>query len=47
LEGNLLTVNIDEFYKQVLQPLAIYDTFQKIINAAADFNKVTLLLEKK
>lgn len=47
LEGNLLTVNIDEFYKQVLQPLSIYDTFQKIINAAADFNKVTLLLEKK
>jgi hypothetical protein len=47
LEGNLLTINIDEYYKQVLQPLDIFPTFQKIINAAADFNKVTLLLEKK
>lgn len=47
LEGNLLTINIDEFYKEVLQPVDIFPTFQKIINAAADFNKVTLLLEKK
>lgn len=47
MEGNLLTVTIDEYYKQVLQPLETYEIFQKIINAAADFNKVTLLLEKK
>lgn len=47
LEGNLLTISIDEYYKQVLQPLDIFPVFQKIINAAADFNKVTLLLEKK
>jgi Domain of Unknown Function with PDB structure (DUF3857) len=46
LEGSLLTVTIDEYYKQVLQPIDTYDSFQKIINAAADFNKVTLLLEK-
>ncbi|WP_428653477.1 DUF3857 domain-containing protein [Runella sp.] len=46
LEGSLLTVTIDEYYKQVLQPINTYDSFQKIINAAADFNKVTLLLEK-
>jgi hypothetical protein len=47
LEGNLLTITIDEFYKEVLQPIDIYEPFQKVINAAADFNKVTLLLEKK
>lgn len=46
LKDNLLTINIDEYYKEVMQPLAIYPTFQKIINAAADFNKVTLVLEK-
>ncbi|MCU0338441.1 MAG: DUF3857 domain-containing protein [Spirosomaceae bacterium] len=46
LENNLLTINISEFYKEALQPIVIYDTFQKIINAAADFNKVTLVLEK-
>ncbi|MEZ4905015.1 MAG: hypothetical protein R2822_26315 [Spirosomataceae bacterium] len=40
-------MTIDEYYKETLLPLAIYDTFQKIINAAADFNKVTLVLEKK
>ncbi len=47
MEGNLLTITIDEFYKEVLQPIDIYEPFQKVINAAADFNKVTLLLEKK
>lgn len=46
LENNLLTINISEFYKEALQPIEIYATFQKIINAAADFNKVTLVLEK-
>ncbi|MDF7819007.1 DUF3857 domain-containing protein [Runella sp. MFBS21] len=46
LEAGVLTVTIDEFYKQVLQPIDTYESFQKIINAAADFNKVTLLLEK-
>jgi transglutaminase-like putative cysteine protease len=46
LENNLLTININEFYRQVQLPASQYDAFQKIINAAADFNKVTLVLEK-
>jgi len=47
LVGNMLIVTIDEYYKETLLPLTIYPIFQKIINAAADFNKVTLVLEKK
>ncbi|TAE38780.1 MAG: DUF3857 domain-containing protein [Runella slithyformis] len=46
LENNLLTVNINEFYNQVQLPMTDYTVFQKVINAAADFNKVTLVLEK-
>jgi hypothetical protein len=44
--GNILTITIDEYYNEVLLPLSQYDDFQKVINAAADFNKVTLILEK-
>ena len=47
LEGNTLKVTIDEYYNIVLLPKTEYDNFQKVINAAADFNKVTLVLEKK
>ena len=46
LENNLLTVNINEFYRQAQLPMTDYAVFQKVINAAADFNKVTLVLEK-
>ncbi|MFN4145744.1 MAG: hypothetical protein ACK4GN_07975, partial [Runella sp.] len=47
LENNMLTVKIEEYYKTAVKPLEVYTIFQKIINAAADFNKVTLILEKK
>jgi Domain of Unknown Function with PDB structure (DUF3857) len=46
LEKNILTVTIDEFYKNVQLSRNVYDTFQRVINAAADFNKVTLVFEK-
>ncbi len=46
LENNILTVTIDEFYKKTMLPVEVYPVFQKVINAAADFNKVTLILEK-
>jgi Domain of Unknown Function with PDB structure (DUF3857)/Transglutaminase-like superfamily len=47
LDKGVLTVTVDEFYKNVLLPKNIYDTFQKVINAAADFNKATLVIEKQ
>lgn len=46
LKDNLLTVRIKEYYKEIFVPLANYEDFRKVINAAADFNKITLVLEK-
>ncbi len=46
-KGNEVTVKIDEFYKDLYAPLERYEDFRKVINAAADFNKVTLVLIKK
>jgi hypothetical protein len=47
LDGQQLTVTILEYYKEIYAPLNRYEDFRKVINAAADFNKVTLVLEKK
>jgi hypothetical protein len=47
IEGNTLTITIMEEYRKTNYPLSQYDEFRKIINAAADFNKVALVLEKK
>ena len=47
MEGNTLTITIMEEYRKTSYPLSQYDDFRKIINAAADFNKVALVLEKK
>jgi hypothetical protein len=47
MDGNKMLVTIREYYNQVQYPVSAYDTFRKVINAAADFNKVVLVLEKK
>jgi hypothetical protein len=46
LDGSTLTVNITESYDQLHLPISLYEDFRKVVNAAADFNKVTLVLEK-
>lgn len=46
-EGNKLIIDITEQYNQIKWPKTDYDNFVKIINAAADFNKVVLVLEKQ
>lgn len=45
--GGKLTVKIHEYYQQPEYPIEKLAVFQKVINAAADFNKVVLVLEKK
>jgi hypothetical protein len=45
IEGQVLNVTIEEYYNEVLLPISVYDNFQKVINAAADFNKLTLVFE--
>lgn len=47
LEGNLLKITIMEEYRRTYYPLSQFEDFKKVINAAADFNKVALVLEKK
>lgn len=46
LNGNVLDIEISEYYSEISVPLNRYEEFRKVINAAADFNKVTLVLEK-
>jgi hypothetical protein len=46
LSGNMLTINIVEQYRKVLYTMDQYVPFRGVINAAADFNKVVLVLEK-
>jgi hypothetical protein len=47
LKDNVLEIRIEEYYKQIYAPLSRYEDFRKVVNAAADFNKITLVLEKK
>jgi hypothetical protein len=45
-KGDILEITISEFYKEINVPLDHYEDFRRVVNAAADFNKVTLILEK-
>lgn len=46
VENNLLTIQVIEEYRKTYYPLREYEIFKQIINAAADFNKIALILEK-
>ncbi len=45
--GDKLLINVNEYYSQIHFPVNEYEQFRKVFNAAADFNKVVLVLEKK
>lgn len=47
VNGNELVVDVDEYYAKIDYTIEEYETFRKVINAAADFNKRVLVLEKK
>lgn len=47
LNGSTLVVTITEMYGDITYPFEKYNEFAAVVNAAADFNKATLLLEKK
>ena len=44
-ENNTLTVTVDEYYNMIDIKPDLYNTYRNIINSAADFNKVSLVLE--
>ncbi|MGZ3885731.1 MAG: hypothetical protein ACXVDL_15910, partial [Bacteroidia bacterium] len=46
VEGDKLTVTVEESYKKTFYDVEDFEGFRKVVNAAADFNKVTLLLKK-
>jgi hypothetical protein len=41
-----VTVKIQEVYKQIRYSADKFEDFRKVVNAAADWNKVVLILEK-
>jgi hypothetical protein len=47
IADNIVTITINETYREIKYPLSEFDDFKKVINASADFNKVVLVLEKK
>jgi hypothetical protein len=46
LNGQKLEVEIDEFYDQLTYPVEKFEAFRRVINSAADFNKIVLVLSK-
>jgi hypothetical protein len=47
VEGNKVIITINEFYSQINYPLSEFEQYRAVVNAAADFNKVAVLLQKK
>jgi hypothetical protein len=47
IEGTKVIVSIEEFYSQLHYPLSEFEQYRSVINAAADFNKVAIVLQKK
>jgi hypothetical protein len=45
-EGNVLKVRIEEYYRRCQVPLEQYEGYRTVVNAAADFNKIALVLVK-
>ena len=45
-DGDKVTVRITEFYEDIVYPLDIFEEYQRVINAAADFNKVVVIFDK-
>lgn len=47
IAGNQLIITSTEYYSKMEYPLSEFESFRKVINAAADFNKKTILLTKE
>ncbi len=46
LDGNTLKVQVNEGYEQIYYPKDKFEAFRKVINAAADWNKIVLVMSK-
>jgi len=46
LENNSLKIQINEFYNKNIIEVPFYESYRKVINSAANFNKVVLIMVK-
>ncbi len=46
-EGDIYKIVIKEYYKKIFVDESSFEGFKNVINAAADFNKIVLVLEEK
>jgi len=47
IQGDVLKITADEHYRENIIPVTLYEAYRTVINSAADFNKIVLLLERK
>ena len=47
INGQVLSLNIEEYYSATIYPLSAFEKFRDVVNASADFNKVVLILSTK
>ena len=47
IKNDVLTITCNEYYDEITVPLERYEEFRTVINAAADFNKITLVFEEE
>jgi hypothetical protein len=47
VEGSRVVANVEEYYKEIQCSREHFEEFRKVINAAADFNKIALIFERK
>lgn len=47
VSGSVVSATINEYYKVISCPKSEFQQYRNVINAAADFNKVVLVLEKQ
>jgi hypothetical protein len=47
IESNTLVVNIEEWYNVIHLPIERYKEYENVVNAAANFNKIKLVLKQK
>jgi hypothetical protein len=47
IKGNQLIVTVQEWYADVVIPVEDYKIYETVMNAAADFNKIVLVLQTK
>lgn len=46
VQDNVVTITANEYYKKNIYDVTMYDKYREVINSAADFNKITLVLER-